>query len=102
MRMLINIAFPIAEFNALVAKGTIGQTIKSILDDQKPEAVYFTEMHGGRGMVMVIDIPGPSHVAIIAEPWFLKFKATMEFRIVMSSEELGSAGLDALGKKWSG
>ena len=100
--MLINIAFPVAEFNALVADGTVGQTIMSILEEQKPEAVYFTEMHGGRGAVLVVDLADPPKVAVIAEPWFLKFKATVEFRVVMSPEELGSAGLEALGKKWSG
>jgi len=33
-------------------------------------------------------------------PFFLNFNADCEFRIAMSPEDLGKAGLDELGKKW--
>ena len=38
----------------------------------------------------------------LAEPWFLKFEADCHFRIVMSPEDLGRAGLEELGRKWGG
>ena len=41
-----------------------------------------------------------SQVPSFAEPWFLKFNADCEFRIVMSPNDLKDAGLEALGKKW--
>ena len=37
----------------------------------------------------------------ILEPWFLAFNADVEFHVVMTPDDLGRAGLDALGKKWS-
>ena len=101
MRMLMNVGFPTPEFNALVAAGTAGQTMMAILEEQKPEAVYFTESHGGRGALLVVDLADPSKVPVLAEPWFLEFNATVEFRVVMSPSELGHSGLDELGKKWA-
>jgi hypothetical protein len=39
-------------------------------------------------------------VPSLAEPWFLGFNAHVEFSVVMTPEDLGRAGLEALGKKW--
>ncbi len=100
MRMLLNLKLPLEPFNTMVREGTIGPTIEGILEDIKPEAVYFTEQNGERGAIMIVDVANPSRVPVIAEPFFLKFNARCEFRIVMSPEELKNAGLDALGDKW--
>jgi hypothetical protein len=43
MRMLIHVKMPHKEFNAYVKDGSIGQKVKRILDEIRPEAVYFTE-----------------------------------------------------------
>ena len=39
-------------------------------------------------------------IAALAEPFFLNFNADCRFRIVMTPEDLGKAGLDALADKW--
>jgi hypothetical protein len=39
-------------------------------------------------------------VPALSEPFFLAFGADVHFHIVMSPEDLGRAGLDALGSKW--
>ncbi len=67
----------------------------------KPEAVYFTEQEGQRSVILIVDLPDPSKVPSLAEPWFLAFNADVEFHIVMTPEELQKAGLEDLGKKWS-
>jgi len=100
MRMLLNIRIPHEPFNNLVRAGTAGTIIRKILEDVKPEAVYFTEQHGARGAVLIIEVARPSDVPAFAEPWFLQFNADCEFRIVMSPEDLQQAGLDTLGTKW--
>ncbi len=101
MRMLLNIKFPHAEFNQAVRDGTVGQKVRRILEDSKPEAVYFTEQNGHRGAILIVDLPDPSRVPAFAEPWFLAFNADVEFRIVMTPDDLQRAGLEELGKKWS-
>jgi hypothetical protein len=44
MRMLIHVKIPNKEFNAYAKDGSVGRKIKRILDDIRPEAVYFTEI----------------------------------------------------------
>ena len=101
MRMLLNIKFPHAEFNQAVRDGTVGQKVRRILEDTNPEAVYFTEQNGQRGAILIIDLPDPAKVPAFAEPWFLAFNANVEFRVVMTPDDLQRAGLEELGKKWS-
>jgi hypothetical protein len=101
MRMLMQVKIPHKEFNEAVKDGSVGGKIKRILDETKPEAVYFTEYDGRRGAIMIVDIADPSKVPGLTEPWFLSFNADVQFHIVMSPEDLGQAGLDAIGKKWA-
>jgi len=100
MRMLMNVRIPHEPFNTLVKKGTAGKIISKILDDLKPESIYFTEQGGTRGAVAVINVDDPSRIPSFSEPFFLNFNADCEFKIAMSPEDLGKAGLDELGKKW--
>jgi len=99
--MLIQVKIPPEEFNAAVKDGSVGQKINRILEETKPEAVYFTEYEGQRGAVMIVDLKDSSQVPGYAEPWFLLFNADVEFHVAMTPEDLGRAGLDALGKKWA-
>jgi len=85
----------------MVRDGSAGTTIKKILEDLKPEAVYFLESNGQRGSIMIADLKDSSEVPRYAEPFFLAFAAKVEFHVAMTPDELGRAGLDALGKKWA-
>lgn len=100
MKMLLNAIFPTEPFNALVRSGKAGETLQKIVEELKPEAVYFTEEDGMRAVLMVVDLASPADIPKIAEPFFLKFDAEVRMRIVMSPADLKSAGLDALGKQW--
>ena len=101
MRMLLHAKFPHEPFNAAVKDGSVGKKIKRILDELKPEAVYFTECQGRRGAILIVNVEDPSQVPAFSEPWFLLFNADCEFHIVMTPADLARAGLDELGKKWS-
>ena len=100
MRMLLNIRIPHEPFNAFVRDGTIGNVMAKLLEEAKPEAVWFTEQNGGRGAILVIDLADPSQIPAFVEPWFLTFNAECEFRVVMAPEDLQRAGLESIGSKW--
>ncbi len=100
MRMIVDVNFPLEPFNTLVRNGTVGQKIQQLLADIKPEAAYFSERNGKRGGIFIVDIAEPSQVPSIAEPFFLTFDASVEFRVAMTPEDLGAAGLEALGEKY--
>ena len=101
MRILMNVRIPHQQFNAAVKDGTVGPKLNRILEEIKPEAAYFTEQNGHRGAVLVVNLPEPSKIPVLAEPWFLTFQADVEFRVAMTPDDLKKAGLDGLGKKWS-
>jgi hypothetical protein len=99
--MLLKAKFPHERFNQAVRDGSIGNKMRRILEDLKPEAVYFTEDNGQREAILIIDMIDPSRVPAFAEPWFLTFNADVQFHVVITPEELQKAGLEELGKKWS-
>jgi hypothetical protein len=99
--MLFHVKFPHEPFNAAVKDGTAGTKIRRILDELKPEAVYFTEFQGRRGAIMIANLDDPSKIPTFAEPWFLTFNADCELHVVMTPADLAKSGLDELGKKWS-
>jgi hypothetical protein len=101
MRMIVHVKIPHEEFNVAVKDGSVGKKIELILQEIQPEAVYFTEYEGQRGAIMIVDLKEPANIPVVAEPWFLQFNADVEFHIAMTPEDLGRAGLDALGKKWA-
>ncbi len=99
--MLLHVKLPHEPFNSLVKNGTAGAKMQRILQEQKPEAAYFTEYEGRRGGILIINVDNPSQVPFFAEPWFITFNADCELHIVMTPDDLAKAGLDELGKKWS-
>jgi hypothetical protein len=101
MHVLLNITLPHHEFNAAVKDGTAGEKLKRILDEAKPESVYFTDQHGLRSAIMVAELADPSKIPTLVEPWFLVFNANVEVKVVMTPADLAKAGLDGLGKKWA-
>jgi hypothetical protein len=100
MRILVVVKLPVDVFNAAVRDGSAGSKMQKILEEQKPEAVYFTEFGGERSAVMVVDLADASGIPRIAEPWFLQFNAKLEMHPVMTPEDLGRSGLEGMGKKW--
>ncbi len=101
MRLLMNVTLPHEPFNAAVRDGSVGETMERILKETRPEAVYFTERGGHRGAILIFDLADPSKIPSVAEPWFLAFDADVEFRIVMTPDDLKKAGLADVGKKWA-
>ena len=101
MRMLVDFTFPLEPFNTMAKNGTAGAAIEKALGDIKPEVVYFTNRDGKRGGTMIVEVADPSRVPSVAEPLFLSFNASVSFHIVMSPEELASAGLEELGRKYA-
>jgi len=101
MRMMLNVTLPHEPFNAAVRDGSIGKKLNRIIEETKPAAAYFTEQDGMRGVMMIIDVTDPAQVPAYAEPWYIQFNADVKFRVVMTPEDLGRAGLEDLGKKWT-
>jgi hypothetical protein len=98
--MLVNIILPIEPFNSLVRSGKAGEILGRIIEDIQPESIYFSEQEGCRGAIMVVEIKEASEIPAVAEPWFLNFEASCEFRIAMTPDDLMKADLAKLASKW--
>jgi len=94
MRILMKIELPVEAANAAAKKGMLGSTIQSILEEQKPEAAYFTEMNGRRCGIIVVNLDDASKIPALAEPWFLAFNANIELGPAMIPADLAKAGAD--------
>jgi hypothetical protein len=103
MRILLKVTIPIAEGNAAIAEGTLGSTITSILNEQKPEAAYFAEDNGARTCFIVVNLADSSQIPAFAEPWFLAFNARIEFHPAMNVEDLKNAmpGIESAVRKYA-
>jgi hypothetical protein len=101
MRMMMHVSFPVDVFNAAVRDGSVGAKIRKILDQLKPEAVYFTDHFGKRSAFVVVHMTENSEIPKFAEPWFLLFNASIEIHAAMIPADLAAAGLDDLGKMWA-
>ena len=100
MRFVMHVSLPPHKFNQAALEGTVGQTIGRILEESRPEAVYFCAKNGKRGCYMIIDMKETSEMAKYAEPWFLAFDADVEFLPTMTPEDLRKAGVDSIARKW--
>ena len=94
MRVLLKIKLPGETSNRLAAKGTLGQTLGDIVEETKPEVVYFGEEDGKRTAFLVVDIDGMHKIPSVCEPWFLAFNASVSITPVMTPGDLAKAGPD--------
>ncbi len=103
MRFLLKVNIPVETGNAAAKAGKLGETIKSILADLKPEAVYFTDDKGQRTGYIFLDMQDASQIPAIAEPWFLAFNAHIELHPVMVPDDLtkATAAIEQAVKKYA-
>jgi hypothetical protein len=94
MRFLIKVSIPNEAANKAIRDGTFTKTMSSILEELKPEAVYFTAADGRRTGFIVADMKDAHQMVSIGEPWFLAFNASIEVHPVMTPEDLQRGGPD--------
>ena len=88
MRTMIRITIPVETGNQAVRDGTMQETIAEAMERLKPEAAYFLAEQGMRTAMMFFDLKDPSDIPAIAEPFFERFHAAVEFVPVMNSDDL--------------
>jgi|SRR5579862_6361088 len=90
MRFLVKISIPIEAGNSAVKKDGL-KVIRTILEQQKPEAAYFIAEGGKRTAILIIDMDNASQIPAIAEPWFLALNAEIEATPAMIPADLERA-----------
>lgn len=91
MRFLMKVKIPNDAGNAAARAGKLGSAIQQILEEQKPESVYFSDNGGQRCGYLVIEMREASQIPSFCEPWFLAFNASVELHPVMTPADLVKA-----------
>jgi hypothetical protein len=100
--MMLSVTFPTAKFNELWRKGEVGPKIERILEDIKPQAVYFGKGNEGqRGAVVIVEVPTAADIPRVTEPWYLTFEAGVEVCHCMSVEDIARVDYAGLAGKYA-
>jgi hypothetical protein len=91
MRILLKVNIPVEPGNAAAKSGKLSSTIQTILAEQKPEAVYFSDDKGQRTGYLFLELKDASQIPAICEPWMLSFNAGIELHPVMVPADLAKA-----------
>jgi hypothetical protein len=100
MRILMTAKFPNEPFNSMIREGRVEEIMDEIMENQRPETAYFTEINGQRGCIALFNMNDQSQLPGLAEPYFLNFNAECHFSVAMTVEDLKKANLNEIGKKW--
>jgi hypothetical protein len=92
VRIMMKVSLPIEAGNRAILDGPLSKTTREILEEQKPEAVYFGAENGNRTVFMVLEMRDASQIPGLAEPWFLAFNASIDMHPVMTQADLANAG----------
>src|SRR5215217_2489979 len=102
MRFMITCRIPMDRGNELAKNGTLGETIKTIMEELQPEAAYFSDIDGARGGYIVVEMEDASQIPAMAEPLFLGLGATILVNEVMTTEDLakGTPAIEQAAQKY--
>lgn len=92
MRMLLKANIPTGSGNAGLKDGSLMENLNAILEDTKPEAVYFFLENGSRACLIVFDMEDSSQLPAAVEPWFLSMDADITFTPVLNGADFEKAG----------
>ena len=88
MRTMIRIKIPVEAGNRAFQDGTLPKIMMETIERLKPEAAYFCPEQGVRTAFMIVDLKDSSEIPTIAEPFFSRLNAAVEFLPVMNAEDL--------------
>ena len=74
--------------NQLLHSGRMPEVLQQILNDIKPEAMYFAPSAGRRTMFLIVDVADASQLVTKMEPLWLGANAEVEIIPVMTREDL--------------
>ena len=94
MRCLLKVELCTDTANTAIRDGSLGKTIRSILDDRsRKRRIFWQQMENGQP-TFFLDIQNASQIPALAEPWFLAFNASVEIVPVMTIDDLTKAAPD--------
>jgi hypothetical protein len=89
MKFLVRLHMPTESGNKMLQDPNAFQKkMESVLNQVKPEAVYFAPIEGERGIYMIVNLPSADMIATIGEPLWMTFNCKLDFTPVMELSDL--------------
>jgi len=88
MKFLLRLRMPAESGNKLVQDPNFPKKLENVLNQIKPEAVYFTSIEGDRGIYMVVNLPSADMIATICEPLWMMFNCKLDLQPLMELKDL--------------
>jgi hypothetical protein len=79
---------PTEHGNKLLQDANFPKKLEGLLNQIKPEAVYFAPIEGERGIYMIVNLPSADKIAGIAEPLWTTLNCKLDFTPVMELSDL--------------
>ncbi len=88
MRMMLKVAIPVEAGNAAIADGSLQGTVMQFVEKMQPEASYFLPEDGMRTALFFLNMEDPSDIPSVAEPFFMKLKASVTLTPAMDLADM--------------
>ncbi len=89
MRMMLKAVVDTEAGNEALRNGSMVKGIEQLMQDLKPEAVYFVGSEDGqRSCIVVFDMADPSQMPLIAEPLYMGVKARVSIVPCMNLDDV--------------
>jgi hypothetical protein len=79
--------------NKAFRDGTLRKTMQWAKEQLRPEAAFFAPTNGVRTAYFLFDLPDPSRIPVVAEPFFQKLGAKIELTPAMDFDDV-QAGME--------
>ncbi len=88
MKFLVRLHMPTESGNRMLQDPNFPKKLEGVLNQIKPEAVYFAPIEGERGIYMIVNIPSADMIAGIAEPLWMTFNCKLDLTPLMELSDL--------------
>jgi hypothetical protein len=88
MKFLVRLHMPAEHGNRLLQDPNFLKKMEGLLNQIKPEAVYFAPIEGERGIYMVVNIPSADMIAGFFEPLWMTLNCKLDLTPVMELSDL--------------
>lgn len=88
MKFLLRIRMPTESGNKMLQDPNFPKKLEGVLNQIKPEAVYFSPIEGERGISMIVNLTSADMIATIAEPLWMTFNGKLTFEPLMELSDL--------------
>ena len=88
MRTLLKFSMDVEAANETIRNGEMPRVVQEFHDRYKPEALYFYAENGKRTGLAIFDLPDPSDIPSVAEPFFTVLKAEISMHPCMNLNDL--------------